>query len=80
MNNKSDDLKILVQDLKDQRKSLEKKEGRIKKDEEELIEKLSRVSKMTVDEAKKELLDQVQKSLTGITENSLKSIGLMTLR
>ncbi|MBU0997927.1 ribonuclease Y [Patescibacteria group bacterium] len=64
MNNKSDDLKILVQDLKDQRKSLEKKEGRIKKDEEELIEKLSRVSKMTVDEAKKELLDQVQKSLT----------------
>ena len=64
MNNKSDDLKILVQDLKDQRKSLEKKEERIKKDEEELIKKLSRVSKMTVDEAQKELLAQVQKSLT----------------
>ena len=64
MNKKSDDLKILVQDLKDQRKSLEKKEEYLKKHEEELIEKLSRVSKITVDEAKKELLDQVQKSLT----------------
>ncbi|MFH1971156.1 MAG: Rnase Y domain-containing protein [Patescibacteria group bacterium] len=64
MNNKSDDLKILVEDLKDQRKSLEKKEEFLKKHEEELVEKLSRVSKMTVDEAKKELLDQVQKSLT----------------
>jgi len=64
MNNKSDDLKILVQDLKDQRESLEKKEERLKKDEEELIKKLSRVSKMTVDEAQKELLAQVQKTLT----------------
>jgi len=64
MDKKSDDLKILVEDLKDQRKSLEKKEESIKKQEQELVEKLSRVSKMTVDEAEKELLDQVQKSLT----------------
>ena len=63
-NIKSDDLKILVEDMKDQRKSLEKKEEYLKKHEEELVEKLARVSKMTVDEAKKELLDQVQKSLT----------------
>lgn len=63
-NIKSDDLKILIEDMKDQRKSLEKKEEYLKKHEEELIEKLARVSKMTVDEAKKELLDQVQKSLT----------------
>ena len=63
-NIKSDDLKVLVEDLKDQRNSLEKKEEYLKKHEEELIEKLARVSKMTVDEAKKELLDQVQKSLT----------------
>jgi ribonuclease Y len=63
-NIKSDDLKILVQDLKEQRNSLEKKEDYLKKHEEELIEKLARVSKMTVDEAKKELLDQVQRSLT----------------
>jgi len=64
MDKKSDDIKILVEDLKDQRKSLEKKEEFIKKQEQDLIEKLSRVSKMTIDEAKKELLDQVQKSLT----------------
>jgi len=64
MDKKSDDIKILVEDLKDQRKSLEKKEESIKKQEQELVEKLARVSKMTVDEAEKELLDQVQKSLT----------------
>jgi len=58
------DIKVLVEDLKDQRNSLEKKEEYLKKHEEDLIEKLSKVSKMTVEEAKKELLEQVQKSLT----------------
>lgn len=64
MDSKSDDLKVLVEDLKDQRQSLEKKEEAFRKREVELTEKLSKVSQMTVDEAKKELLDEVQKSLT----------------
>lgn len=58
------DIKVLVEDLKEQRKSLEKKEEHLKVHEEDLVEKLSKVSKMTVDEAKKELLEQVQKSIT----------------
>jgi ribonuclease Y len=58
------DIKVLVEDLKEQRNSLEKKEEYLKKHEEDLVEKLSKVSKMTVEEAKKELLEQVQKSLT----------------
>ena len=65
INNKSDDLKILVEDLRRQRASLEKKEGTLKAREDELKEKLSRVSKTTVDEAKKILLDEVQKDLSG---------------
>lgn len=60
----TNDIKVLVEDIRKQRESLEKKEKIFQKREEDLAEKLSRVSKMTVDEAKKSLLDEVQKSLT----------------
>lgn len=67
------DIKILINDLKDQRKSLEKKEESLEKREKELQEKLSQVSKMTIDEAKKGLLDQVQKSLTSEIAKKIRS-------
>jgi len=59
----NDDIKILVEDLKEQRKALEKKEKSIKNREEKLIENLEKVTKITSEEAKKLLLDRVQKSL-----------------
>ena len=61
---KKDDIKVLVEDLRKQRESLEEKEQKLKKRGDELKEKLSKVSKLTQDEAKKILLDEVQKDLT----------------
>lgn len=60
----SDDIKVLVEDLRRDRALLEKKGEAIKAREEELKERLEKVSKMTVDEAKKILLDEVSKDLT----------------
>ena len=61
----TDDIKVLVEDVRKQRQALEKKELAIKAREEELKERLSKVTKMTIDEAKKLLLDEVQKDLSG---------------
>ena len=61
----TDDIKVLVEDVRKQRQTLEKKELAIKAREEELKERLSKVTKMTIDEAKKLLLDEVQKDLSG---------------
>lgn len=58
------DIKVLVEDLRRDRKTLEKKKEVISKREKDLIEKLEKVSQMTSGEAKKILLDEVQKSLT----------------
>jgi ribonuclease Y len=60
----TDEIKILVEDLRKQREALEKKEEVIKLREAELKERLETVSKMTQDEAKKILLDEVSKDLT----------------
>jgi len=59
----SDDIKVLVEDLRKQREALEKKEEKLKKEETDLIEKLSRVGKLTVDEAKKILLEELDRQL-----------------
>ena len=59
-----DELKVLVEDLRKQRDSLDKKEEAFKKREAELIARLEKVSGMTKDEASKILLDEVQKNLT----------------
>lgn len=59
----SDDIKVLVEDLRKQREALEKKEEKLKKEETELIEKLSSVAKLTVDEAKKILLEELDREL-----------------
>ena len=60
---KSDELKVLVEDLRQQREDLEKREKKLDRDRSELQEKLSKVSKMTTDEAKKELLLEVDRDL-----------------
>jgi ribonuclease Y len=59
-----DDIKILVEDLRKQRESLEKREKRIRNREEELKDILAKASKMTRDEAKKALLNEVQRDIT----------------
>jgi len=59
----SSELKVLVDDLRKQREGLEKKEIRIKKLEDELIEKLERVSKISKDEAERLLLSELDKRL-----------------
>jgi len=58
------DLKVLVEDLRKQRSSLEKKEKLINERSEELKNRLEKVSKMTGEEAKKILLDEVQRDIT----------------
>lgn len=60
----TDDLKVLVEDLRIQREALEKKEEALKKREEELVERLAKASKMTPDEARRILLDELSKHLT----------------
>ena len=69
----TDDIKILVEDLRKERESLEKKEAVLRSREEELKERLTKASKMTVDEAKKILLDEVQKDLTAEIAQKIRS-------
>jgi ribonuclease Y len=60
----TDDIKVLVEDLRKQREALEKKEESLKSREAELITRLEKASSMTADEAKKILLDEIQSQLT----------------
>jgi ribonuclease Y len=60
---KSDEIKILLKDLRKQRESLEKRENKIKKLEDELIEKLESVAKLSKDKAEKLLLEELDKKL-----------------
>lgn len=58
-----DEIKILIEDLRAQRARLEKREKEIQAREMELKEKLSRASKMTIEEARKALLEEVDLDL-----------------
>jgi len=69
----TDDIKVLVEDLRKQRGSLEKREEALKAREEELKERLSQAAKMTVDEAKKVLLEEVQRDLTSEIAKKIRS-------
>lgn len=64
LNNKSNDLKVLVEEIRHDRELLERQQKALKAREEQLVEKLEKASSMTRDEAKKELLDEVQRELT----------------
>ncbi len=59
----SDELKILIEDLKRQKEELARKEKKLDQNQEELKEKLSRVSRITLEEAKKLLLQEVERDL-----------------
>lgn len=59
----TDDIKVLVDDLRRQRETLQKKEGELSKRADELKERLAKASRITVDEAKKILLDELDKEL-----------------
>ena len=61
----SDDIKVLVEDLRHERVDLEKAKELNLKRHQELEDRLAKVAQMTADEAKKILLDEVQKDLTG---------------
>ena len=60
----TDDIKILVEDLRKERETLEKKEASLKSRETELVTRLEKASSMTSDEAKKVLLEEIQSQLT----------------
>lgn len=59
----SEEIKVLVEDLKKQKKSLEKREEKLKESKAELVSKLQKVSGMTAEEAKKTLLKEIEKDL-----------------
>ena len=58
-----DDIKLLVEDLRREREAFDKKESKLKAREEELTDKLSKVTKLSLDEVKKILLDELEKEL-----------------
>lgn len=60
----TDDIKVLVEDLRYEKEALEKKKELFSKREEELQEKLVKASGLSKDEAKSQLLEEVQKDLT----------------
>ncbi len=61
----ADELKVLVEDLRKEKEKLDKKEEELKNRSEELKDRLEKVSNMTSDEAKKILLDEVEKDIKG---------------
>lgn len=59
----ADEIKVLLEEIRKDRQILERKEEDLKKREEELKEKLSNVSKLTQEEAKNQLLGEVDRDL-----------------
>lgn len=58
-----DDIKVLVEDVRRQREYLGKKEAGLKEREKEVKSKLEKISRLTISEAKKMLLKEVDKDL-----------------
>ena len=75
--NTSDEIKILIEEIRRDRAALEKKEKSLQEERHELIAKLANASRLTADEAKKEILEQVQKDLN---EEIAKKIKLASER
>jgi ribonucrease Y len=59
----ADELRNLVKELREERSALDRSQEKLKKDKEELIKNLEKVSKMTADEAKKLLLAELDEEL-----------------
>lgn len=60
----ADEIKTLVQDLRKEREEIQKRKEKLEKRENELTQALSKVAKISVEEAKKQLLQQVKRELT----------------
>jgi ribonuclease Y len=73
MDTKSDDLKILIEDLRKEKEILAKREQKLKDAESELTEKLSKVASLTKDEAKRMLLEEIQKELSSEIAKKIKT-------
>lgn len=58
-----DQIKVLIEEIRLQREALERKEKELKQKEDELKSKLEKVSKMTQEEARKALLEEVDLEL-----------------
>ena len=57
------DIKLLVEELRRDRESLQKKESKLKEKEEKLVSALAKTAKIDVSEAKKLLLSELEKEL-----------------
>jgi len=73
MNTSADDLKVLVEDLRKEKEILEKRAQKLKDSESELTEKLAKVSSLTKDEAKRMLLEEIQKELSSEIAKKVKT-------
>jgi len=71
---KKDDLKVLIEDIRKQRESLEKKEKVLEKRADELKALLEKSSKLTIDEAKNLLLKEVDKELKAEKATKIRAI------
>lgn len=69
----TNDIKILVEDLRLQRVAIEKKEHALESRSEELKSNLEKVSSMSREEAKRLLLDEVQRELTSEIAKRIKN-------
>jgi len=70
---KNDDIKVLLGEIKEQKASLEKKEKKLREREAELADELSKVSKVTKEEATKMLLQNLEKELKEETAKKIRS-------
>ena len=70
---KTDDIQVLVEDLRKERETLDAKDKKLELREEELKDKLAKASKMTVDEAKNILLAEVQNDLQAEIAKKIRS-------
>lgn len=73
MDTKSDDLKILIEDLRKEKETLVKREQKLKDAESELTERLAKVASLTKDEAKRMLLEEIQKELSSEIAKKIKT-------
>jgi len=68
-----DDIKLLIEEIRKDKESLKKREIKLNDRERDLEEKLTKVSKMTGDEARKVLLEVVQKDLSAEIAKKIRS-------
>lgn len=69
-----DDIKILVEDLRKQKSEIEKKEKKLQEKESQLMELLAKASKLSVDDAKKIILERLDNELKEEKANKIRQM------